>query len=91
MSHNWSLAEAKAAYVRVNAGTLEWMLGRPLLRGVYLNTKQNSVTLRDYTADDAWRAPDVIYGWIQGRGLEALVQHARFFEAHSPTLAEQLF
>ena len=84
------LAEARAAYVAANAATLRWMLDRPALHGVFLNTKMNSVTLKDYTASDGWRGPDMLYGWIQGRGLEALVTHAAFFETEDPALAERL-
>ena len=63
---------------------------RPLLNGAFLNTKRNSITLRDYTERDGWRGPGVTFGWIQGRGLEALVTHARFFESEDPDLAARL-
>jgi hypothetical protein len=81
---------AREAYISANAGTLSWMLDRPRLHGKFLNTKQNSLTMRDYKATDGWRAPEVLYGWIQGRGLEALIMHARFFDRTSPALAERL-
>jgi hypothetical protein len=84
------LQAARATYVEANAGTLAWMLDRPRLRGVFLNTKQNSLTLRDYGEADSWRGPAILYGWIQGRGLEALVTHARFFERECPALAARL-
>ena len=84
------LASAREAYVRANEGTLSWMLDRPRLHGAFLNTKQNSLTLRDYNESDGWRSPGVLYGWIQGRGLEALVAHAQFFEHERPALAERL-
>lgn len=66
------------------------MLARPNLRGGFLNTKQNSLTLQDYTCDDGMRGPEYIYGWVQGRGLEALATHAAFFEYEDPSLAKML-
>ncbi|TNM63792.1 AGE family epimerase/isomerase [Aliirhizobium smilacinae] len=81
---------ARRDYVAANAGTLYWMLQRPALGGGFLNTKQNSLTLKDYGAEDGLRGPDYTYGWIQGRGLEALVGHAEFFEEELPPLAEKL-
>jgi mannose/cellobiose epimerase-like protein (N-acyl-D-glucosamine 2-epimerase family) len=82
--------EARRTYAAANAGTLYWMLQRPMLGGGFLNTKQNSLTLNDYGAEDGVRGPDYTYGWIQGRGLEALVTHAAFFEQELPPLAEKL-
>ena len=84
------IAAARDTYVAANAGTLRWMLARPALHGVYLNTKLNSITLTDYGAADGVRGPDYIYGWIQGRGLEALVRHAGFFANHDQALADAL-
>lgn len=84
------LSAARAAYVDANRGTLNWMLDRPRTHGAFLNTKQNSITLADYTDADGWRGPRYLYGWIQGRGLEALVTHAGFFETEDPALATRL-
>ncbi len=84
------LEEARRTYAAANAGTLYWMLQRPALNGGFLNTKQNSLTLKDYDREDGVRGPDYTYGWIQGRGLEALVDHAEFFERELPPLAEKL-
>ncbi|WP_117190748.1 AGE family epimerase/isomerase [Rhizobium terrae] len=84
------VTEARAIYAAANAGTLYWMLQRPVLGGGFLNTKQNSLTLKDYGAEDGVRGPDYTYGWIQGRGLESLVCHAEFFEKELPPLAEKL-
>ena len=64
------IAAARTTYAAANAGTLRWMLARPALHGVYLNTKLNSITLADYGVADGVRGPDFTYGWIQGRGLE---------------------
>ena len=82
--------EARTTYAAANAGTLYWMLQRPTLGGGFLNTKQNSMTLTDYGAEDGVRGPGYTYGWIQGRGLESLVTHAEFFERELPPLAEKL-
>ncbi|SMF46131.1 N-acylglucosamine 2-epimerase (GlcNAc 2-epimerase) [Xaviernesmea oryzae] len=82
--------EARTTYAAANAGTLYWMLQRPTLGGGFLNTKQNSMTLTDYGAEDGVRGPGYTYGWIQGRGLESLVTHTEFFERELPPLAEKL-
>ena len=84
------LADARARYVAANAATLRWMLARGRLAGVFLDTKLDPVRLVDRAVDDVWRGPATIYGWIQGRGLEALVRHADAFEGHDPALAAAL-
>ncbi|MBP1842396.1 hypothetical protein J2046_000640 [Rhizobium petrolearium] len=82
--------EARTIYAAANAGTLYWMLQRPMLGGGFLNTKQNSLMLKDYGPEDGIRGPDYTYGWIQGRGLESLVMHAAFFDDELPPLAKKL-
>src|SRR3546814_99354 len=82
--------EARRCYAAANTGTLYWMLQRPMLGGGFINTKQNSITLQDYGPEDGTRGPDFVYGWIQGRGLEALVGHAAFFAEELPPLAAKL-
>lgn len=77
-------------YRASNAATLNWMLDRPLLHGAYLNTKQNPLTLVDYGPETGWRGPDHIYGWIQGRGLEAVITHAAAFRESDPVLSGRL-
>ncbi|MHC4716226.1 MAG: hypothetical protein ACYS5V_04595 [Planctomycetota bacterium] len=42
----------------------------------FVDTKLSLLDGSDFPADDPIRGPNVIYGWIQGRGLEALVGHA---------------
>jgi hypothetical protein len=84
------LSLARRTYADANAGTLRWMLSRPVLGGAFLNTKQQSVTLRDYSAEDGHRSPAYTYGWIQGRGLESLATHAEFFANEDPALAAAL-
>ncbi|MHA7883375.1 AGE family epimerase/isomerase [Nitratireductor rhodophyticola] len=82
--------EAADRYASANAGTLRWMLDRPRLGAGFLNTKVNSLTLADYGEADGLRGPDYTYGWIQGRGLEALVSHAAFFETRDAALSRRL-
>ena len=84
------LRHARNTYMAANAAALDWMLNRPSLGNGFLNTKQNSLTLKDYDASDGHRGPEYIYGWIQGRGLEAIVTQAAFFAQHRPDLSMQL-
>ena len=84
------LAAWRKVYVTANRGTLEWMLDRPALRGAFLNTKMNHITGRDFAAADGWKGPQTILGWIQGRGLEALVTHASFFDHEDAGFAKRL-
>lgn len=83
-------AAARQRYLAANAETLRWMLARPPLRGAFVNTKMNPLSLVDYAAVDGWRGPDHVYGWIQGRALEAIVTHAAAFESIDPALTEAL-
>lgn len=83
--------QAAQLYTRVNRETLQWVLARPRLHGAFLNTKMNSITLQDFPDGDGWLEQGILYGWIQGRGLEALLSHAAFFEQHDPAFAEELF
>ena len=41
----------------------------------FLDTKLDLLTGRDFPPGDPIRGPDAIYGWIQGRGLEAVASH----------------
>ena len=84
------VAEARTTYIAANAATLRWLLARPALKGAFLDTKVNSLTLADYGPTDGRRGPDFTYGWIQGRGLEALATHASFFAERDNPLAEAL-
>lgn len=83
-------AAARQRYLASNAQTLRWMLARPPLHGAFVNTKMNPLSLVDYAAVDGWRGPDHVYGWIQGRALEAIVTHAAAFESIDPSLTEAL-
>ncbi len=86
----FSLTDARTRYRQANAATLRWMLTRPRLVGDFLNTKVNSLSLAAYGDADGVRGPAYLYGWIQGRGLEAVATHAEFFETEEPTLAAEL-
>lgn len=83
-------APARDIYVDANRGTLAWLLERPRQHAGFLDAKVNSITLQDFPASDRWRGPATTYGWIQGRGLEALVAHAEFFEAEDRAFAGEL-
>lgn len=48
--------------------------------GDFINTKLDLISGRDFSAHDAIRGHDAIYGWIQGRGLEALAGHGHWWE-----------
>ena len=82
--------EAHRRYDAANRASLRWMLERAPLHGVFLNTKISSISLKDYDASDGWRGPDWLYGWIQGRGLEAIVTQACALQLHDAALAAAL-
>lgn len=84
------IGQARQTYIEANAASLRWLLARPLLGPGFLNSKQNSITLADYGPDDGLRGPDFTYGWIQGRGLEALATHAAFFAPTDPELTRAI-
>jgi hypothetical protein len=84
------MAGARAIYAEANAATLRWVLERTAKGSGWLDTKVNSVTLKPYGAEDGLRGPDYVYGWIQGRGLEALATHAAFFAEQAPALSAAL-
>ena len=45
----------------------------------FIDTKLSTLTGQDFSSrEPEYRRRDVIYGWIQGRGLEALVGHAQW-------------
>lgn len=90
ISINEFRAGAVARYENANREMLEWMLPRPALHGAFLDTKVDALTGRGYGAADGLRGPDWIYGWIQGRGLEALATFAHHYRTHDPALAERL-
>ena len=57
--------------------TLEFILDRS---DKIINTKLSVITGKDFTGDpEPYKQADVIYTWIQGRGLEALAGHAKLY------------
>ena len=49
----------------------------------FVDTKLDLTTGRDFPDDDPIRGLDAVYGWIQGRGLEALAGHGRWLRERS--------
>tara|TARA_B100001115_G_C15847538_1_gene427903 strand:+ start:3532 stop:4902 length:1371 start_codon:yes stop_codon:yes gene_type:complete len=47
----------------------------------FIDTKLNLITGEDFDDEDPIRGRGAVYGWIQGRGLESLVGHARFLKS----------
>lgn len=76
-------------YDVANRQALGWMLARPPA-GPFLDTKVNPLTGADYGPGDGQRGPGWVYGWIQGRGLEALVTFARDLAGRDPALSARL-
>ena len=49
--------------------------------GGFIDTKLDLMTGRDFGAEDLWyKQQDIIFPWIQGRGLEALAGHIAFVQ-----------
>ena len=74
---------------------LEAMLDRYDDRSDYpfVDTKLSLMTGEDFAEDDPIRGPGVIYGWIQGRGLEAIAGHMNWLrrcEDVAPALRDRL-
>jgi hypothetical protein len=78
-------------YLSANRRALCWQLDRMDASRPLINTKINSLSLQEYGSKDGLRGPDFTYGWIQGRGLEALILHARFFEKKDTQLSHRLY
>jgi mannose/cellobiose epimerase-like protein (N-acyl-D-glucosamine 2-epimerase family) len=83
-------AEARQRYQEANTAALRWLVDRPVPPSGFLDTKMHSITLRDYGLADGWRGPDFTYGWIQGRGLEALTTFADELSGRDSELARAL-
>ena len=56
----------------------------------FIDTKLDLTTGRDFPAADPIRGRDAIYGWIQGRGLEALAGHAIWLAGHNDPASQAL-
>ena len=49
--------------------------------GGFIDTKLDLMTGRDFGAEDLWyKQQNIIFPWIQGRGLEALAGHIAFVQ-----------
>ena len=49
----------------------------------FIDTKFDIVSGRDYGEnDEPFRRKECVYSWIQGRGLESLAKHVRYFRAN---------
>ena len=83
------IEDAVVRYQDCNRAALSWLIDRPSQSG-FLNTKVNSLTGVDYDLTSGLRGPKYTYGWIQGRGLEALVTFAEFYQKLSPELSERI-
>jgi len=46
----------------------------------FVNTKLSLLTGKDFEVGDPIRGRNAVYGWIQGRGLEALAGHCAWFQ-----------
>ena len=73
--------------------TIELVLSRYEKRKLYpfIDTKLSAITGKDFTEEDTetdFKSRSAVFGWIQGRGLEALAGHAAFF-SDNPALAER--
>lgn len=73
------LQQARSVYIRANQDAMQWQLDRMHASGQLINTKLNSISLKNYSRQDGLRSEEFIYGWIQGRGLEAMVMQAAWF------------
>ena len=50
----------------------------------FIDTKLDLMTGNDFSSVDAWyKQKDVIYCWIQGRGMEALARHISYFRSRN--------
>lgn len=83
------LSQARNHYRDVNQRGMRWLLDRSQ-DSPWIDTKYNLRAKRDYASEDGLRGPDYLYGWIQGRALEALIQHGRAAVDHDPALAATL-
>lgn len=50
----------------------------------WIDTKINIITGQDFDPDDLVKGKNSIYGWIQGRALEAIASHCRWMKKHWP-------
>ncbi|MCP4645203.1 MAG: hypothetical protein GY851_32475 [bacterium] len=56
----------------------------------WIDTKRSLITGEDFPEDDPLRGPQAVAGWIQGRGLESLATHCRWFGPRDDAEAQAL-
>ena len=78
---------ARSVYVRAIQDAMQWQLDRMRASCPLINTKLNSITLKNYSRQDGLRSEEFVYGWIQGRGLEAMVTQAAWFANFNTDMA----
>jgi hypothetical protein len=79
---------ARSVYIRANQDAMQWQLNRMCASCPLINTKLNSITLKNYSPQDGLRSEEFVYGWIQGRGLEAMVTQAAWFANFNTDMAK---
>ncbi|MEN9063278.1 hypothetical protein [Ponticoccus litoralis] len=89
MHTEWT-QDAAERYDACNRATLNWLMARGDLGGGFLNTKVHSITGNDYDAASGARGPDYTYGWIQGRGLEALASFTMHYKDLDSAFSDRL-
>lgn len=74
------LREAASDYEAIILTPMQFIVDRYNRKPDYqwIDTKLSLISGQDFPEDDLLRGPNTIYGWIQGRSLEALVGHARW-------------
>ncbi len=86
--------QAVEVYTKILTSVMELIVSRYNSDTDYgwVDTKLSLITGLDYLSDDTFRGRNTIYGWIQGRALEALTYHARWFEnnGENPELVDEL-
>jgi len=70
--------EVREYYTQLLISAMSWLVKRYHEYADYgwINTKVNLLTGKDFEDSDLLRGRKTIYGWIQGRALEALAGHA---------------
>lgn len=86
------LLEVVSDYKAIILNSLQFMVDRYNRNPDYqwIDTKISLITGKDFPTDDPLRGPDTVYGWIQGRALEALVGHARWLRNQNKELSGNL-
>jgi len=90
MDGTW-LTFAAQRYEKCNRSIFEWILSRDPLHKGFIDTKVDSINGISYGTDSGLRGPSFTYGWIQGRGLESLVNFANYYSKINPTFSKRLF